>query len=62
MRWSIGTAVSIVLAYSLMLILIDEFVAKPWRRRRWQRRAASGDTEAQEILARARKHERALEE
>jgi hypothetical protein len=54
MRWSLGVAIAIVLGYSVALILFDEFVAKPWRQRRWERRAAQGDPEAREILARAR--------
>ncbi|GIW43541.1 MAG: hypothetical protein KatS3mg077_0823 [Candidatus Binatia bacterium] len=56
MRWSLGVALAIVLGYSVALILFDEFIAKPWRQRRWKRRAAAGDPEAQEILARARQH------
>ncbi|GBD27192.1 hypothetical protein HRbin30_02536 [bacterium HR30] len=62
MRWSLTTAIVIVLAYSVALILVDEFIAKPWRRRRWQQRAARGDAEARALLERARKREPALEE
>ncbi len=55
MRWSLTTAIVLVLVYSVVLILFDEFVAKPWRRRRWQQRAAAGDTAARARTEHARR-------
>lgn len=54
MRWSLFVSVLIVLAYSVLLIAFDEWVAKPWRQRRWQRRAKRGDPQAAELLRIAR--------
>jgi|GEM_PF-1768627 len=53
MRWSLGLAITIVIGYSLILVLLDEFVAKPWRHRRLLQRARAGDRTAQELLSRA---------
>jgi hypothetical protein len=53
MRWSLGLAIAIVIGYSLVLVLLDEFVAKPWRHRRLLQRARAGDRSAQELLSRA---------
>ena len=44
----------IVVGFSLLVIALDEWVAKPWRQRRWEQRAASGDKEAAEFLKIAR--------
>jgi hypothetical protein len=49
--WS---SISIVLGFSFLVVGLDEFVAKPWRHRHWEARAASGDKEAQELLRIAR--------
>ena len=49
--WS---SVIIVLGFSFFVIALDEYVMKPWRHRRWERRAASGDEEAAELLRVAR--------
>ncbi len=54
MRWSLGLAIFIVIGYSLVLVFLDEFVAKPWRHRRLLQRARAGDRTAQELLSRAR--------
>ena len=43
-------SIAIVVGFSILVVLLDEFVAKPWRTRRWEQRAASGDKEAQELL------------
>jgi hypothetical protein len=45
---------AIVLGFSFLVVGLDEYVAKPWRKRRWEKRAASGDKEAQELLRIAR--------
>jgi len=44
----------IVVSFSLLVVALDEYVAKPWRQRRWEQRAASGDKEAAEFLKIAR--------
>ena len=49
--WS---SVIIVLGFSFLVVGLDEYVAKPWRHKRWEARAASGDKEAQELLRIAR--------
>ena len=43
-------SIAIVVGFSILVVLLDEFVAKPWRTRRWEQRAASGDKEAQDLL------------
>jgi hypothetical protein len=43
-------SIAIVVGFSILVVLLDEYVAKPWRTRRWEQRAASGDKEAQELL------------
>jgi hypothetical protein len=43
-------SIAIVLGFSLLVVGLDEYVAKPWRHRRWQARAESGDKEAIELL------------
>jgi len=47
-------SIAIVLGFSLLVIALDEYVAKPWRHKRWQQRADSGDQEAIELLKIAR--------
>ena len=49
--WS---SVVIVVVFSVVLILADEYVAKPWREKRWEQQAASGNKEKQELLRLAR--------
>ncbi len=45
--WS---SIIIVTAFSFLVIFLDGYVVKPWREKRWQRLAESGDKEAQELL------------
>jgi hypothetical protein len=54
MTLNIWNSAAIVLGFSLLVVALDEWVAKPWRSRRWEARAASGDKEAQELLRIAR--------
>jgi antibiotic biosynthesis monooxygenase (ABM) superfamily enzyme len=49
--WS---SLAIVLAFSVLVVILDEYVVKPWRHKKWERKAASGDKEAQELLRMAR--------
>ena len=49
--WS---SVAIVLAFSFLVIGLDEWVLKDWRKKRWEKAAASGDKEKQELLRLAR--------
>jgi hypothetical protein len=44
----------IILGFSILVIVLDEFVVKPMRHRRWEQKAASGDPEAHELLRKAR--------
>ena len=52
MEYHLGlyNSIAIVLGFSFLVIALDEYVAKPWRHRRWEQRAASGDREAQDLL------------
>ena len=46
----IWSSTAIVVGFSLFVVALDEWVAKPWRARRWEQRAASGDKQAAEFL------------
>lgn len=50
MELGLYNSIVIVIGFSIFVVLLDEYVAKPWRMRRWEQRAASGDKEAQELL------------
>ncbi|MEB2285955.1 MAG: hypothetical protein B6D46_04705 [Polyangiaceae bacterium UTPRO1] len=54
MHLGLWSSIAIVFGFSIVVIALDEYVAKPWRQRRWQARAESGDKEAQELLKVAR--------
>jgi hypothetical protein len=56
MHFELGlyNSIAIVLGFSFLVVGLDEYVAKPWRTRRWEARAQSGDKEAQELLRIAR--------
>lgn len=54
MELGLWNSIFIVLGFSVLVVLLDEFVAKPWRKSRWEKRAASGDKEAQELLRMAK--------
>ena len=47
-------SVFIVLGFSFLVIFLDEYVMKPWREKRWEKQAASGDKHKQELLRLAR--------
>ena len=49
--WSSTIFVTI---FSLVFVALDEYVAKPWREKRWERQAAAGDKDKQELLRLAR--------
>ncbi len=51
---SFWSSVIIVLVFSFVVIALDEWVLKDWRKRRWEKAAASGDVEKQELLRLAR--------
>ncbi len=54
MELGLWNSVAIVLGFSFLVVFLDEYVVKPWRERRWERRAASGDKEAERLLKMAR--------
>jgi hypothetical protein len=54
MELGLWSSVIIVLGFSVFVVILDEYIAKPWRKKRWEQRAASGDTEAQELLRMAK--------
>ena len=54
MTLGLWNSVAIVLGFSFVVIFLDEYVVKPWRHRNWERKAASGDREAEELLKMAR--------
>ena len=47
---NLWTSAGIIVGFSLLIVVLDEFVAKPLREKRWGKRAASGDPEARELL------------
>lgn len=49
--WS---AALVILAVSFIVIFLDGYVVKPWRTRKWEKRAEDGDLEARELLRVAR--------
>jgi hypothetical protein len=50
MHLEMWSSVVIVTIFSFLVIFLDGYVVKPWRERKWKRRAESGDKEAQELL------------
>lgn len=54
MTLGLWNSVAIVLGFSFLVIFLDEYVVKPWRHRKWERLAASGDRYAEELLRMAR--------
>ncbi len=54
MTLGLWNSVAIILGFSFLVIALDEYVAKPWRHKRWEQRAQSGDKEAIELLKIAR--------
>ena len=50
MELGMWSSIAIVVAFSFLVIGLDEYVVKPWREKKWERLAASGDKEAQEML------------
>jgi hypothetical protein len=54
MKLEMWNSVVIVLGFSFIVIALDEWVVKAWRHRKWERRAAAGDKDAQELLRIAR--------
>lgn len=54
MTLGMWNSIAIVLGFSCLVIVLDEYVVKPWRHKKWERKAASGDKEAQELLQMAR--------
>ena len=54
MELTFWNSVVIIVVFSILFILADEYIAKPWREKRWERLAASGDAEKIELLRIAR--------
>jgi hypothetical protein len=54
MTLGLWNSMAIVIGFSILVVVLDEYVVKPWRHRKWERKAASGDKEAQELLRMAR--------
>ena len=50
MELGLWSSVAIVLGFSFLVVFLDEYLLKPWRHRRWEREAASGDPHFQELL------------
>ncbi len=50
MHLDLYSSVAIVLGFSFLVVFVDEYLVKPWREKKWERLAASGDKEAQELL------------
>ncbi|MFN8627773.1 MAG: hypothetical protein U0587_17565 [Candidatus Binatia bacterium] len=54
MQLTLWTSIAIVTGFSVLVIVLDEYVVKPWRHGKWEREAASGDARAQALLKMAR--------
>jgi len=54
MHLTLWNSVAIVLGFSFVVVFLDEYIVKGWRHRKWEKRAASGDHEAAELLKVAR--------
>ena len=50
MQLGMWSSIIIVTAFSFLVIVLDGYVVKPWREKKWERLAASGDKKAQELL------------
>lgn len=48
------SSVITVVAFSFIVIGLDEYVIKPWRQKHWEKLAASGDQEKIELLRMAK--------
>jgi hypothetical protein len=54
MELNMYNSIAIVLGFSFLVVFLDEYIVKPWRHKKWERKAASGDKRAQELLKMAR--------
>lgn len=54
MELGMWNSIAIVTVFSFVVIFLDSYVVKPWREKKWERRAAAGDKEAAELLRIAR--------
>jgi len=54
MTLGMWNSIAIVLGFSFLVVFLDEYIVKPWRHKKWERKAASGDKEAEELLRMAR--------
>ena len=54
MELNMWNSVAIMLGFSFLVVFLDGYIVKPWREKRWERRAAAGDEEARELLRVAR--------
>jgi hypothetical protein len=50
MELGMWSSVAIVTGFSFFVIFLDEYVVKPWREKRWEKLAASGNKEAQDLI------------
>jgi len=54
MTLNVWNSMAIVIGFSFLVIFLDGYIVKPWREKRWERKAASGDKEAEALLKMAR--------
>ncbi len=54
MELNMWNSLAIVLGFSFLVVFLDEYIVKPWRHKKWEKQAASGDKQAQELLKMAR--------
>ncbi len=54
MHLGMWNSIAIVLGFSFFVVFLDEYIVKPWRHKKWERLAASGDKEAERLLTMAR--------
>ena len=54
MELGLWSSVAIVVGFSFFVVFLDEWIVKPMRHRHWEKRAASGDKQFEELLRVAR--------
>jgi hypothetical protein len=54
MELGLWSSVAIVLGFSFLVVFVDEWIVKPMRHKRWEKKAASGDKEFLHLLDIAR--------
>ncbi len=54
LKLTFWNSIVIIVGFSFLVVFMDEYMLKPWREKKWERQAASGDKEKAELLKLAR--------